>query len=147
MPAVNDKSTKYCEALMQQQECQALHYRSGPQIPELYPGQTVWVQKPDRSKWEPGTVTQSSGEPSSYQIPFQGRSALCRMKLHLKPRYPASDPVQQDITPSDPISAIPVAMPVPDPHSLPASVKQKVKAPPSFLPMRTRSAFKVARCI
>ena len=45
-----------------------------------------------KSKWEPGTVTQSSGEPSSYQIQLQDGSALCRMKLHLKPRYPASNP-------------------------------------------------------
>ena len=48
--------------------------------------------------------------------------------------------------PSDAIPVIPVSMPVPEPpHSLPALVKQKLKAPPSsFSPMRTRSASKAA---
>ena len=69
-----------------------------------------------------------------------------RMKLHLKPRYTASDPVQQDISPSDPIQVVPASMPVPEPLcSLPAPIKQKVEAsPPSFSPIRTRSASKVA---
>ena len=51
LPAVSDKLTEYCEALMQQQECQASHYRSGPHMSELYAGQPVWVQKPHKSKW------------------------------------------------------------------------------------------------
>ena len=128
-------STEYHEALMQWQECQASHYRSGPQILELYPGQAVWVQKPDKSKWEPSRATQSSGELSSYQIQLQDGSVLCRMNLHLKPRDPASDPEQQDINPTDAIPAVAASMPVPEPpHSLPVQVKQKVKVPPPDFP-------------
>ena len=110
----------------------------------MCPGQSVWVQEPDNHLWKHGTVTQSGGDPSSYQIRLHDGSALHRMKLHLKPRYPASDSVQQD-TPSDPIPDVPALMPVPEPyHSLPALVKQKVKAPPpSFSPMKTRSASRV----
>ena len=43
LPAVCDKCTEYLEALIQQQECKASHYRLGPQIPQLYPGQPVCV--------------------------------------------------------------------------------------------------------
>ena len=143
LPAVSDKSTEYCEAMMQWQECQASHYRVRTTDSRVVTRTTCMVQKPDKSKWKPGTVIQSSGEPSSYWIQLQDRSALCRMKLHL--RCPASDPVEQDITPNDPIPAATDSMPVLEPScSLPTPDKQKVKAPsPNISPMRTRSAFKV----
>ena len=54
-------------------------------LPELNPGQSVYVQDPSSKRWNPATVKDIASTPRSYIIEKAGGGLLRRNRIHLRP--------------------------------------------------------------